>query len=67
MRIGSYLVCCMFDEATLLASSILKRLLENYNRSNKGSEVSENFENEWDDMLESAGMVLVQSMKQLQR
>ncbi|KAI3447285.1 hypothetical protein Pfo_003950 [Paulownia fortunei] len=66
-RAESYLVCCMFDEAKSLASSILKRLLENYNRSNKGCEVSDNFENEWDDTLESAGMVLVQSMQQLQR
>ncbi|KAK6126677.1 hypothetical protein DH2020_039585 [Rehmannia glutinosa] len=66
-RAESYLVCCMFEEAASSASSILKRLLENFNGSHKGLEVSENFGNEWDDMVESAGMVLVQSLKQLQR
>ncbi|PIN02628.1 hypothetical protein CDL12_24857 [Handroanthus impetiginosus] len=65
-RAESYLVCCMFDEAASLASSIIMRLHEDYKHSNKSCEVSD-FENEWDDMLESAGMVLVQSMKQLQR
>ncbi|KAH6798001.1 hypothetical protein C2S52_022555 [Perilla frutescens var. hirtella] len=65
-RAENYLVCCMFGEAESLASTILKQLLENHNRSNKGSEVSD-FDNEWYDMVESAGMVLVQSMKQLKR
>ncbi|GFP82164.1 hypothetical protein PHJA_000359700 [Phtheirospermum japonicum] len=60
----NYLVCCMFDEAAALASSILRRLLQNCNR---GSEVSEDFENEWGDMVESAGMVFVQSLNQLLR
>ncbi|XP_042031696.1 protein APEM9-like isoform X1 [Salvia splendens] len=50
----NYLVCCLFDEAASLSSSILKQLLIN-------NQVSEF------DMLESAGMVLVQSMKQLTR
>ncbi|KAG6430225.1 hypothetical protein SASPL_108288 [Salvia splendens] len=49
-----YLVCCLFDEAASLSSSVLKQLLIN-------NQVSEF------DMLESAGMVLVQSMKQLTR
>ncbi|KAK6152101.1 hypothetical protein DH2020_014736 [Rehmannia glutinosa] len=66
-RAESYLVCCMFEESASSASSILKRLLENFNGSHKGLEVSKNFGNEWDDMVESAGMVLVQSLKQLQR
>ncbi|KAL2533351.1 3-phosphoinositide-dependent protein kinase-1 [Abeliophyllum distichum] len=66
-RAESYLVCCMFDESTALASSILSRLLENCDYQRKGSQFLENYENEWDDMLESAGMVFVQSMKQLQR
>ncbi|KAL3625212.1 hypothetical protein CASFOL_030666 [Castilleja foliolosa] len=65
-RAENYLVCLMFDEAAELASSILKRLLEIRNRSND-CEISENFENEWDDMLESAGMVFVQSLNQLLR
>ncbi|KAL0333627.1 UNVERIFIED_CONTAM: protein APEM9 [Sesamum angustifolium] len=63
-RAESSLICCMFDEATSSASSIIKRLLENYSSS---CEVQGDYENEWGDMLESAGMVLVQSMKQLQR
>ncbi|XP_011078192.1 protein APEM9 [Sesamum indicum] len=63
-RAESYLICCMFDEATSLASSIIKRLLENYSSSCK---VQGDNENECGDMLESAGMVVVQSMKQLQR
>lgn len=65
--ICSYLICCMFGEAASSASTILKQLLESHNLSRKGSEVPESFENEWCDMLESAGMVLVQSMKQLKR
>ncbi|XP_050382649.1 protein APEM9 [Argentina anserina] len=52
----SYLVSSMYEEAALLASSILKQL----------SEHSEDFEDR-DDLLESAGMVLVQSLKQLGR
>ncbi|KAL1532953.1 protein APEM9 isoform X1 [Salvia divinorum] len=63
----NYLVCCLFDEAASLASTILKQLLENNNRINQVSEFPESFEDEWNDMLESAGMVLVQSMKQLRR
>ncbi|KAL8036582.1 hypothetical protein ABFX02_12G168100 [Erythranthe guttata] len=62
-RAESYLVCGMFDEATSLASSILKRLLANC----KLSESSESFQDDRGDMLESAGMVVVQSMKHSQR
>ncbi|XP_047964382.1 protein APEM9 isoform X2 [Salvia hispanica] len=63
----NYLVCCLFDEAASLSSSILKQLLQNNNRINQVSEFPESFEDEWIDMLESAGMILVQSMKQLAR
>ncbi|KAK4478942.1 hypothetical protein RD792_014449 [Penstemon davidsonii] len=68
-RAESYLVCCMFDEATSLASSILKQLLADNNHIQKDSDnASQNYcENERDDMLESAAMVFVQSLKQLQR
>ncbi|XP_057806541.1 protein APEM9 [Salvia miltiorrhiza] len=66
-RAENYLVCCMFDEAASLASTVLKQLLDNNNRSNTDSKFPESFENEWNDMLESAGMVLVQSNKQLRR
>ncbi|KAL6519262.1 hypothetical protein OROGR_018582 [Orobanche gracilis] len=66
-RAENYLVCCMFEEAAALASSILKRLLKNSNRCNEDCEVSENLESEWADMMESAGMVFVQSLKQLRR
>ncbi|KAG6389003.1 hypothetical protein SASPL_150440 [Salvia splendens] len=63
----NYLVCCLFDEAASLSSTILKQLLQNNNRINQVSEFPESFEDEWIDMLESAAMVLVQSMKQLTR
>ncbi|XP_062007715.1 protein APEM9 [Rosa rugosa] len=53
----TYLVCSMYEEAASLASSILKRL----------SQHSEADDDELYDMLESAGMVLVQSLKQLGR
>ncbi|KAL6508475.1 hypothetical protein OROHE_021608 [Orobanche hederae] len=66
-RAENYLVCCMFEEAAALASSILKRLLKNSNRCKEDCEVSENLESEWADMMESAGMVFVQSLKQLRR
>lgn len=50
----SYLVCSMYEEALELASSVLKRI----------SQDKIGFEN---DMLEAAGMVLVQSLKELGR
>lgn len=49
----------MFEEAASLASSVLKRL-----RDTDGGVVPEI---ELNDMLESAGMVLVQSLKELGR
>ncbi|KAI4348098.1 hypothetical protein L6164_008859 [Bauhinia variegata] len=61
----SYLVCSIYGEAASLASSVLKRLRDD------GKEIA--FPNEEEanqvyyDMLESAGMVLVQSLKELGR
>lgn len=66
-RAESCLVCCLCDEAASLASAILRRLIENYNPSRTDGEISEDYRNEWSDMVESAGMVLVQSVKQLER
>lgn len=57
----------MFDEAAGLSSSVLRRCLESYNLGKRGCDVLGRDENEWGDMLESAGMVLVQSLKQLER
>jgi len=59
----SYLVCLMYEEAATLASSILKRLCED--KDNKGVEAGEDAG--FHDMLESTGMVLVQSLKGLGR
>ncbi|XP_031254432.1 protein APEM9 [Pistacia vera] len=53
----SYLVSSMYDEAASLSSSILNRLRDNYNVSNQTLY----------DMMESAGMVFVQSLKELGR
>ncbi|CAI9099031.1 OLC1v1035789C1 [Oldenlandia corymbosa var. corymbosa] len=62
-RSESYLVSGMFEEASLLASSIIKDLIENHQTES----VEDSDENRFDDMLESAAMVLVQSMKELGR
>ncbi|KAA8535735.1 hypothetical protein F0562_030763 [Nyssa sinensis] len=59
-RSESYLVCCMFEEAASLACFVLRRLCDN-----KCTEAGEDIE--LNDMLESAGMVLVQSLKELGR
>uniref|UniRef100_A0A5B7AIW6 3-phosphoinositide-dependent protein kinase-1 n=1 Tax=Davidia involucrata TaxID=16924 RepID=A0A5B7AIW6_DAVIN len=59
-RSESYLVCCMFEEAASLASSVLRALCDN-KRTDGGLDI------ELIDMLESAGMVLVQSLKELGR
>ncbi|XP_073148900.1 protein APEM9 [Henckelia pumila] len=66
-RAESFLVCCMFDEAASSSSTVLRRCLESYNPGKRGCDDLERCGNEWGDMLESAGMVLVQSLKQLQR
>ncbi|XP_075672428.1 protein APEM9-like isoform X3 [Castanea sativa] len=58
-RSESYLVCSMYSEAESLASSILKRLCNDDDKSI----VEVGFR----DMLESTGMVLVQSLKALGR
>lgn len=55
----SYLVCSMFEEATSLASSILKCIHD------RGRSIV--IKEEACDMLESTGMVLVQSLKELGR
>ncbi|XP_059455771.1 protein APEM9-like [Corylus avellana] len=62
-RSESYLVCSMHEEAATLASSILKRLCGD--KDNKGVEAGEDAG--FYDMLESTGMVLVQSLKGLGR
>ncbi|KAL5744149.1 hypothetical protein ACOSQ2_027265 [Xanthoceras sorbifolium] len=53
----SYLVCSMYEEAASLASSILKQMQGDNNVSNQALY----------DMMESAGMVLIQSLKELGR
>ncbi|XP_034212059.1 protein APEM9 isoform X2 [Prunus dulcis] len=57
----SYLVCSMYEEAASSASSILKRL----SKHGEDLEATDHFE--LYDMLESAGMVLVQSLRELGR
>ncbi|XP_024960088.1 protein APEM9 isoform X2 [Cynara cardunculus var. scolymus] len=57
----SYLVCSMFEEAAASASSVLKRLCDKEYTDG----VVENIE--LNDMLESAGMVFVQSLQELGR
>lgn len=55
----------MFEQAASLASSIIRNLMRE-NRQNGNVENDSN-ENELHDMLESSGMVFVQSMKELAR
>ncbi|PHT49485.1 hypothetical protein CQW23_09232 [Capsicum baccatum] len=55
-----YLVCCMFQEAEASSSSVIEQLVEKSNEF-----VEDNCE--LGDMLESAGMVFVQSLKELGR
>ncbi|CAH8283537.1 unnamed protein product [Eruca vesicaria subsp. sativa] len=57
-RSESYLVCSMYEEAESLSSTILKQVLGN---------VEEALGDQFHDMLESAGMVLVQSLLGLGR
>ncbi|KAI8004261.1 hypothetical protein LOK49_LG08G00410 [Camellia lanceoleosa] len=59
-RSESYLVSCMYEEATSIASSVLRDLC--HNKFIKAGE-----ETQLNDMLESASMVLVQSLKELRR
>ncbi|KAF5742926.1 3-phosphoinositide-dependent protein kinase-1 [Tripterygium wilfordii] len=59
-RSESYLVCCMYEKAASLASSVLKQI-----RNRDGIEVE--FDYDVQEMEESAGMVLVQSLDQLGR
>ncbi|XP_044484703.1 protein APEM9-like [Mangifera indica] len=53
----SYLVSSMYDEAASLSSSVINRLRDNFNVSNQTLY----------DMMESAGVVFVQSLKELGR
>ncbi|KAI3974453.1 hypothetical protein MKX01_017946 [Papaver californicum] len=56
----SYLVCCMFEEAITLSSSVVERLWKaDYPETIQDAELV--------DMMESAGMVYVQSLKELGR
>ncbi|CAN4103770.1 unnamed protein product [Withania somnifera] len=55
-----YLVCCMFQEAAALSSSIIEQLVEK-----NGKTVDDKCK--LGDMLESAAMVLVQSLEELGR
>ncbi|GKD34261.1 protein APEM9, partial [Tanacetum coccineum] len=55
----SYLVCSMFEQATSSSSCVLKRLRD----KESVDEVVD--DTELNDMLESAGMVFVQSLKEL--
>ncbi|KAI3496310.1 hypothetical protein L1887_38667 [Cichorium endivia] len=57
----SYLVCSMFEDASSLASSVLKRLCDKECNERIADDI------ELNDMLESAGMVFVQSLKELGR
>ncbi|KAL7207639.1 hypothetical protein ACSBR1_029565 [Camellia fascicularis] len=59
-RSESYLVSCMYEEATAITSSVLRDLC--HNKFIKAGE-----ETQLNDMLESASMVLVQSLKELRR
>ncbi|KAG6525989.1 hypothetical protein ZIOFF_015963 [Zingiber officinale] len=56
----SYLVCCMFEEATTLAASILHRVL-----CTPFEDAIDDVQS--DEILVSASMVFIQSMKQLKR
>ncbi|XP_015080514.1 protein APEM9 [Solanum pennellii] len=56
----SYLVCCMFQEAATLSSSIIEQLIEKNGKMNEDN-------CELGDMLESAAMILVQSYTELGR
>lgn len=58
----SYLVCSMFEDASSSASSVLKRLCD---KEHINTVVDDDIE--LNDMLESAGMVFVQSLKELGR
>ncbi|KAF2610007.1 hypothetical protein F2Q70_00009778, partial [Brassica cretica] len=60
----SYLVCSMYEEAESLSSSILKQILGNIDVL---SEEALGDHQLFHDMLESAGMVLVQSLHGLGR
>ncbi|KAL0743994.1 hypothetical protein Bca4012_085507 [Brassica carinata] len=62
-RSESYLVCSMYEDAESLSSSILKRIFGNADALSEEAHGDPQFH----DMLESAGMVLVQSLHGLGR
>ncbi|KAK1416117.1 hypothetical protein QVD17_31905 [Tagetes erecta] len=57
----SYLVCSMFEEASSLATQVLKRLHDKDSTNGVVEDI------ELNDLLESAGMVFLQSFKELGR
>ncbi|XP_052190893.1 protein APEM9 isoform X2 [Diospyros lotus] len=61
-RSESYLVSCMYEEAASLASSALRDIRPRHNSFVEAGE-----EAQFNDILESSGMVLVQSLKELGR
>ncbi|GAV59744.1 hypothetical protein CFOL_v3_03275 [Cephalotus follicularis] len=63
----SYLVCSMYDEAASLASTVLKRMVTNEKHNNVSSTGQQQTQFYDYDMMESSGMVLVQSLKLLGR
>lgn len=63
-RSESYLVCSMYEEAESLSSNVLKRIFGNVGAL---SEESHHGDYQFHDVLESAGMVLVQSLHGLGR
>ncbi|CAI0628036.1 unnamed protein product [Linum tenue] len=60
--VQSYLVCSNYEEAASMASAVLKRIRENGDGSRAFEHNDELFE-----VMESAGMVLVQSLNELGR
>ncbi|XP_015059909.1 protein APEM9-like isoform X2 [Solanum pennellii] len=56
----NYMVCCMYQEAAALSSSIIEQLVDKNVKTNERN-------CEFGDMLESAAMILVQSYKALGR
>ncbi|CAI0387172.1 unnamed protein product [Linum tenue] len=61
-RSESYLVCSQYEEAASMSSAVLKRILDN----GYGSRVFDH-DDELSEVMESAGMVLVQSLNKLGR
>lgn len=58
--VDSYIVCCMFEEAASLAASVIKQMCTT-------TSIKVLYDTELVEMMESAGMVYVQSLKELGR